>query len=124
MSPEPVAVAFANTRSSSARDRLATLAQWRAWVDQWPGLRALGRRIDAEGLIALRGVRDDVQSLLRTGDRAAGARVAELAAHRPSHEVRWRAGRPALVVPDAGDPAAVIAHHLARAAVDALLTGP
>jgi predicted RNA-binding Zn ribbon-like protein len=124
MSPEPVAVAFANTRSSSTRDRLATLAQWRSWVDGWPGLRAVGCRIDAAGLIALRRVRDDVQRLLRTGDGAAAARVTELAGRRPSHEIRWRAGRPVLVVSDPCDPAAALAHHLARAAVDVLLTGP
>jgi predicted RNA-binding Zn ribbon-like protein len=124
MSPEPVAVAFANTRSSGARDRLATLGQWRAWVDGWPGLRAVGRRIDADGLTALRGVRDDVQRVLRTGDAAAAARVTGLAGRRPAHEIGWEAGRPVLVVPDAGDPAAAIAHHLARAAVDVLLMGP
>src|SRR5215207_818233 len=124
MSREPVAVAFANTRSSSKRDRIATLAQWHAWVDGWPGLRASGHLIDAEGLIALRRARDDVQRLLRGGDGAAAARVTELADRRPRAEIRWRAGRPALVVPDPGDTPAAIAHHLARAAIDVLLTGP
>jgi predicted RNA-binding Zn ribbon-like protein len=124
MSSEPVAVAFANTRSSAARDRLATLEQWRAWVDAWRGLRAVGRRIDPEGLMALRSVRDDVQRLLRTGDAAAGARLTGLAGRRPAHEIRWAAGGPVLVVPDSGDPAAVLAHRLARAAVDVLLMGP
>jgi predicted RNA-binding Zn ribbon-like protein len=123
MTPEPVAVAFANTRSSSKCDRIATLAQWRAWVNGWPGLRAVGRRIDAEGLIALRHVRDDVQRLLRAGDGAAAARLTELAGRRPRHEIRWRAGRPVLYVADPGDPAAAIAHHLARTAIDLLLTG-
>ena len=124
MTTEPVAAAFANTRSSTARDRLATLAEWRAWVDGWPGLSAVGHRIDAEGLLALLGVRDDVQRLLRTGDGVALARVTELADRRAAHEIRLHAGRPVLFVPDSGDPAAALGCHLARAAVDVLLTGP
>jgi predicted RNA-binding Zn ribbon-like protein len=66
MLPEPIAIAFANTRSSSHRDRIATLAQWRAWVDTWPGLRPAGHAVDVEGLLALRATRDNVQLLLHS----------------------------------------------------------
>jgi predicted RNA-binding Zn ribbon-like protein len=130
MPAEPLAVAFANTRSSSGRDRLGTLSQWRSWVTAWPGLRAAGRRVDADGLLALRAVRDDAQSVLRSaagGERWASAPLARLMAlyHRPpSHGIQWRDGRAVLAVPTDRDAAAVIAHHLAHATLDLLLTGP
>jgi predicted RNA-binding Zn ribbon-like protein len=126
--PEPVAVAFANTRSSTHRDRIATLNEWRAWVDAWPGLRPAGHGVDAGGLLALRGVRDDVQLLLR---EAAGgqrpepaARLADLTRSAPGPVLRWRATHLTFVVPEHSTAATVIAHHLARAAIDLLLTGP
>jgi predicted RNA-binding Zn ribbon-like protein len=127
---EPAPVAFCNTRSSAGRDRIATLAEWRAWVDGWPGLRAVGRRVDSEGLIAMRRVRDDLQALLRAAaggarhDTAAAARIGQLARSQPSYHIRWTAGRPTLTVPRSGDPTLVIAHQLARQTLDLLLTGP
>jgi predicted RNA-binding Zn ribbon-like protein len=130
MPPEPLAVAFANTRSSSGRDRIATLPHWRSWVTAWPGLTPAGRRVDAAGLLDLRAIRDDAQSVLRDaagGERWAGAPMARLTAvcrRRPPHEIEWRDGRAVLAVPRDHDPAAAIAHHLARATLDLLLTGP
>lgn len=130
MTPEPSAVAFANTRSSRNRDRIATLAEWRAWIDRWPPLHTVGRRVDETGLLALRSLRDDVQSLLRSAaggakhDRAAAAHVIELARSGPGLELRWRDGRPALSLPRGAHPRAAIAQHFARAVVELLLTGP
>lgn len=127
---EPVALAFANTRSSSRRDRIATVSDWRTWIDAWPGLHAVGRRVDAEGLIGLRGLRDDVQSLLHSSasvegpDAAALARVVELAGSEPSHGIRWTSDRPVLFVAEHAPPDLGLALHLARAAVDLLLAGP
>jgi len=128
--PEPVAITFANTRSSSRRDRIATLTQWRAWVDAWPGLRVAGHAVDASGLLAVRATRDDVQLLLRsaTGEGQPGrgptARLLELARSSSSLDLRWRAGRLTLAVLPHAAPAALFAQHLAHAAFDLLLTGP
>ena len=125
MPAEPVAIAFANTRSSADRDRIATLTGWRAWVDAWPGLRPAGQAVDADGLLALRGIRDDLQLLLR--DVAAGHRpdpAALLVRPAPAPELRWHGDRLTLAVPADGTAAVVIAHHLVRAAVDLVVTGP
>lgn len=127
MPPEPVAIAFANTRSSRHRDRIETLTQWRAWVDAWPGLRPAGYAVDPDSLLALRGTRDDLQLLLRGA--AGGHRpepttwLAELMRSAPGLELRWRAAHLTLAVPEDGTAATVIAHYLARAAIDLLLTG-
>lgn len=129
MSAEPVAVAFANTRSSSHRDRIATFAQWRTWIDAWPGLRTAGHAVDADGLHLLRAARDDVQLLLRgvTGEDGPqpepAARLLKLARSASNLDLHWRHGRPALAVPAGGTPATVIAQHLAHATFDLLLTG-
>ena len=130
MPSEPVAIAFANTRSSRHRDRIATLAQWRAWVDTWPGLRPVGHAVDVEGLLALRATRDDVQLLLHSAtgngrrERGPAARLMELA-HSPTNvDLRWRGGRLRLTVLRGANPATAIATHFACAALDLLLTGP
>lgn len=125
MPAEPVAIAFANTRSSTDRDRIATLTEWRAWVDDWPGLRPAGHAVDADGLLALRGTRDDLQLLLR--DVAAGHRpepAARLSRSAPEPGLRWHGAQLTLVVPADSTAAAVIADHLVRAAVDLVVTGP
>jgi predicted RNA-binding Zn ribbon-like protein len=130
MLPEPIAIAFANTRSSSHRDRIATLAQWRAWVDTWPGLRPAGHAVDVEGLLALRATRDDVQLLLHSAtgegrwERGPAARLMELAHSTSNVDLRWRAGRPTLAVLKDASPTRAIAQHLTHAALDLLLTGP
>jgi predicted RNA-binding Zn ribbon-like protein len=132
MPVEPVAIAFANTRSSADRDRIATLTEWRTWVDAWPGLRPAGHAVDADGLLALRATRDDLQLLLR--DVAAGHRPDPATLKRPASgpvsgpasgpELRWRGAQLTLVVPEDSTAVAVIADHLARAAVDLVVTGP
>ncbi|GAA0956433.1 hypothetical protein GCM10009558_074510 [Virgisporangium aurantiacum] len=124
MPAEPVAIAFANTRSSADRDRIATLTEWRAWVDAWPGLRPAGHAVDADGLLALRSTRDDLQLLLR--DVAAGHRPDPALLVRPAREpeLRWHGDRLTLAVPADGTAAAVVAHHLVSAAVDLVVTGP
>jgi predicted RNA-binding Zn ribbon-like protein len=130
MLPEPVAIAFANTRSSSDRDRIATLAQWRSWLDAWPGLRPTGRAVDVDGLLTLRATRDDVQLLLHSAtgegrrERESVARLMELARSTSNFDLRWRAGRPALTALEDASPATVIAKHITHAALDLLLTGP
>jgi predicted RNA-binding Zn ribbon-like protein len=127
---EPAPIAFANTRSSERRDRIATIAEWRAWVDALPGLAAAGRRIDADGLTALRCLRDDVQRVLRSAatgeppDEAATAKIAGMARSEASSNLRWKAGRPMLSVPPHADLTVAVAHHLARMTLDLLLAGP
>ncbi|NUT36324.1 MAG: hypothetical protein HOV79_24985 [Hamadaea sp.] len=127
MPSEPFAIAFANTRSSTHRDRIHTLTQWRAWVDAWPGLRPAGYAVDVDGLLALRATRDDLQLLLRAvagGSRPEPMQLSELTRSTPSLTVRWHADQLTLAVPDDGTAATVIGHHLTRAAIDLLLTGP
>jgi predicted RNA-binding Zn ribbon-like protein len=129
MTSEPVPVAFANTRSSGNRDRIATLTLWRTWIDAWPGLQTAGHAVDADGLHLLRTIRDDVQSLLRGvvgeggSQREPTARLLTLARSTRNLDLHWRHGRPILAVPGDETPAAMIAQHLARAALDLLLTG-
>jgi predicted RNA-binding Zn ribbon-like protein len=128
--PEPVAIEFANTRSSSARDRIATLPAWRKWIEEWPGLGSVGRAVDAEGLLELRSLRDDVQILLRAAaerrgfDARGAARLLELARLPSCMDVSWAPGRVRLVSPPGATPATMIAQHLAGSALDLLVTGP
>jgi predicted RNA-binding Zn ribbon-like protein len=132
MRPEPVAVAFANTRSSAGRDRIADLTRWHAWLKAWPGLASAGRSVDADGLARLRSVRDDVQTVLRAAalalppDEAALGRVLDPARVPSPLELRRLHGPGGyeLAVPGGEDPGEVVARHLARAAVDVLVTGP
>jgi predicted RNA-binding Zn ribbon-like protein len=130
MPSEPIAVAFANTRSSSQRDRIETLAQWRTWIGAWPGLRMAGHAVDADGLQTLRAIRDDIQLLLRGRSgrngpqRDATARLLAVARSASNLDLRWRQGLPTLAIPADATPATAIAQHLARAALDLLLTGP
>jgi predicted RNA-binding Zn ribbon-like protein len=125
---ERAAIAFANTRSSPGRDRIATLGDWREWASAWPGLSAAARRVDAAGLAALHRLRDDIQTVLRVaaggvGDAEAAARVTQIARQGAPEAPRWQAGSPALAsVGDSGDAAAAIGHHLARMTLDLLLT--
>jgi predicted RNA-binding Zn ribbon-like protein len=130
MLAEPIAVAFANTRSSANRDRIATLADWRAWIDAWPGLRPVGRRVDADGLIDLRRLRDDVQSVLHrvaSGERddtSAIDRIVRLADSQPRRGIHWSARRPVIAAAGGASPSAVMGQHLARATLDVVLNGP
>jgi predicted RNA-binding Zn ribbon-like protein len=125
---DPAAIAFANTRSAPGRDRIATLGDWRQWARAWPGLSAAARRVDADGLAALRRLRDDIQTVLRAasggvGDVEAAARVTQIARQQAPEALRWRAGRPVLASSSGGaDVAAAIGHHLARMTLDLLLT--
>ena len=130
MPAEPVAVAFANTRSSPHRDRIAELDQWRAWSDAREGLSAAGRAVGADGLTELRAVRDDVQDVLRAAaraqrpDPAAADRLLGRARAPAPFGLRWHGDRYELTVPESEAPAAAIAQHLAGAAVGLLVTGP
>lgn len=123
---EPLAVAFANTRSSDERDRIATLGQFRQWARSWPGLARFLSDIDAAALQQVQLQRDATQAVLH-----------QLAAmHAPPPDVLARATRPGLaaapfalvsaarnsfVVPGKADPASAVIHVLSRALVDLLL---
>lgn len=138
MRAEPVAVGFANTRSSAGRDRIDGLDPWRAWAGERPGLRTLGAAVDPAGLVRLRALRDDVQEVLRAAalSAAPGAaaldRIVEPAGSASPLALRPREGRYELAAAGGeggygsggGSAAAVLAHHLARATVDLLVTGP
>jgi predicted RNA-binding Zn ribbon-like protein len=129
MNVEPGAIAFANTLSSNGRDRIGTLAQWRSWIDEWPGLRPVGRRVTMDGLSTIQDVRKDIQAVLRgvAGHEppatAALRRLTVLASSSTDSEIRWRSGRPTVVSGESGDPTPAIVHHLARMTIDLLLSG-
>src|SRR5262245_44091614 len=128
--PESVAIEFANTRSSTARDRIATLADWRSWIKGWPGLRSVGLAVEADGLVELRSLRDDLQlflraSVVRRGFEATSAvRLVELACSVPCAGVDWVTGHATLVAPVGAAPGKIVAQHLARSALDLLVSGP
>jgi predicted RNA-binding Zn ribbon-like protein len=70
---EHLALSFANTRSSTAADRIADLEQFRAWANVWPGLRPLAARLPRRGLSQLQTQRDATQAILHalsTGNAA------------------------------------------------------
>lgn len=127
---EPLAVEFANTRSSANRDRIATLADWRAWLDAWNGLGPVGRRLDAEGLSDLRRLREDVQSVLwaaatgKRADTAALDRILGIADSPLGRDIRWSGHHPSLTAARAESAFAVLGQHLARSTVDVLINGP
>lgn len=129
MSGEPVGVAFANTRSSAERDRIADVGGWRAWLELWPGLRTVGDAVDSVGLAWLRVVRDDVQTVLRAHAGAARrdddalARLLGYAEDTGAITLSWSERGYDLAVRH-GRPEAVLAQVLARATVAGLVTGP
>lgn len=129
MSAEPVAVAFANTRSSAERDRIADIGGWRAWLELWPGLRTVGDSVDSAGLAWLRAVRGDVQTVLRahaTAARHDGDSLARLLGYADDTggiALKWSERGYDLALRH-GPPEAVLAQVLARATVAVLVTGP
>ncbi|MDQ0810672.1 hypothetical protein QFZ63_002386 [Streptomyces sp. B3I7] len=62
--PEPLSVSFANTLSSSLRDRIGTLEEFRGWTKNWPTLQPLADRLTAAGSGSLLERRDATQSVL------------------------------------------------------------
>jgi predicted RNA-binding Zn ribbon-like protein len=126
---ELVALEFANTRSSSGRDRIGTLPRWQQWIGRFPSLREAGRAVSEERLCALLVLRDDVQTLLRSvaagrWDAPTANRVAGVAGANVRLSVGWQAGRPALLVPPRSDPARVLSSFLARATLDLVVGSP
>jgi len=125
----PVGVAFANTRSSAERDRIADIGGWRAWLELWPGLRTVGDAVDPVGLAWLRAVRDDVQTVLRahaTAARHDDDALARLLAHAEDTggiTLKWGERGYDLALRH-GRPEAVLAQVLARATLTVLVTGP
>jgi predicted RNA-binding Zn ribbon-like protein len=130
MRAEPIAVEFANTRSSSRRDRIATISEWRIWIDAWPGFRDVGFAIDGADLEQVRLLRDRVQALLRDSVLGSGEsipghgkQVLEAAHEMPAASLRWRAGRVALAVAKEGRTVDLLTSYLAWAAVETVATG-
>ena len=61
---EPLAIAFANTRSSDSRDRIANRHSWFEWIEAHPPLHHT-TRWERTTLQVVRRVRDDCQIVLR-----------------------------------------------------------
>jgi predicted RNA-binding Zn ribbon-like protein len=129
MSGEPIAVAFANTRSSPERDRIADVGLWRAWLELWPGLRTVGDAVGPAGLASLRALRDDVQTVLRAHATVARpdddtlARLFRRADDAGAITLQWGV-RGYDLAQGHGRPETVLAGVLARATLGGLVAGP
>lgn len=123
--PEPLSVSFANTLSSSLRDRIGTLEEFRGWTKNWPTLQPLADRLTAAGLGSLLERRDATQSVLhavadgRKPSAAAFALATDTGLEAAPFRLRPTAGGAAVGrVP----PLEAISHLLARSTVDLLLS--
>ncbi|WP_191243346.1 CGNR zinc finger domain-containing protein [Amycolatopsis deserti] len=120
---EPLAVAFANTRSSAGRDRIATVDRLRAWARPWPALAACVPRMPAGELPDVLALRDATQTVLHRIAAGESPPAAELefatwpGLARAEFRVRPAAG--GVAVDDAGPEA--VRQLLSRAVVDFLL---
>ncbi|HTF45864.1 MAG TPA: CGNR zinc finger domain-containing protein [Pseudonocardia sp.] len=121
---DPLAVDFANTRSSIGRDRIGTLEQFRGWAGGWPVLAAPAGELGEGDLAAVLSQRDTSQLVLHH----------LAAAELPPEEVWSPAMQPGLAaapfrlvpVPGGGatlpgQPLATVRHLLGRALVDLVL---
>ncbi|WP_224390226.1 ABATE domain-containing protein [Pseudonocardia sp. ICBG1293] len=126
MTADPLAIAFVNTRSSPARDRIDGLDPLTAWAAGAPALAGVVAALAEDDVVAVRRLRDAGQAVLRA--------VAGVAAPPPEPwETVTRTGLAAApmtlgwsdgaVVTGDGDPLPVVLHLLGRALVD-LLVGP
>ena len=65
MSADPLAVIFANTHSSAARDRIGSLETYARWAEPWPILSRFASRLRPSDLAPLLHQRDATQAVLR-----------------------------------------------------------
>ncbi|MEU2358707.1 CGNR zinc finger domain-containing protein [Streptomyces misionensis] len=123
--PEPLAVSFANTRSSSVRDRIGTFDEFRRWAQDWPALRPLAARLPADSLASLLERRDATQLVLHAvaDGRKPPAAAFALATDSGLEAAPFRL-RPAACGATLGrvPPFEAIHHIIARSAVDLLLS--
>lgn len=126
MSPptEHLAIAFANTVSSSTRDAIATADLFRRWSRGWPVMARVANGLPDGELVRIHEYRDESQRVLhRLADRAPvptrllEAVMAPGLAGAPFTPRQLDDGR---FVVD-GDPSAVLTHLLGRAVADLLL---
>ncbi|OXM74845.1 MULTISPECIES: CGNR zinc finger domain-containing protein [Amycolatopsis] len=122
---EPLALAFANTRSSPGRDRIATVERFRAWARPWPALAACVTATPPGALPEVLARRDATQVVLHHLAAGEAPPAGELAfATAPGlarAEFRVRPAAGGVAVDDAGPEA--VPQVLGRAVVDFLL-GP
>ncbi|MEV0703935.1 CGNR zinc finger domain-containing protein [Saccharopolyspora sp. NPDC050389] len=121
---DPLAIAFANTRSSVARDRIATVDQFREWARSWSSFAGFLPGIRPSALPEIQVHRDATQHVLHRLadgkspseeelDRATRCGLAEAA-------FRLRPARGRIAID--GDAPGGVAHLLGRAVVDFLLS--
>lgn len=121
---DPLAIAFANTRSSMARDRITTLAHLREWARPWPALTTVLTRIRASALPEIHAQRDATQLVLH--QLADGTLPSDEELTRATRRglaaapFRLRPARGSIAVD--GDAPDGVAHLLSRAVVDFLLS--
>jgi predicted RNA-binding Zn ribbon-like protein len=121
---DPLAIAFANTRSSMARDRIATLAQLREWARPWPALTTFLTGTRSSALPEIHAQRDAAQLVLH--QLADGKLPSEEDLTQATRRglaaapFRLRPARGSIAV--AGDSSDGVAHLLSRAVVDFLLS--
>ncbi|MEU2358894.1 CGNR zinc finger domain-containing protein [Streptomyces misionensis] len=120
-----LAVSFANTLSSSSRDRIATLEKFRGWAQNWPTLQPLAARLNAdhlEGVLERRNAMQAVMHAVADGRKPSAADLflatdSGLAA--APFRLRSAPGGAALGRAPVYE---AISHLLARSAVDLLLS--
>jgi len=121
---DPLAIGFANTRSSVGRDRIGTVAQFRGWASGWPALAALAGELSEGELAEVKSQRDTVQLVLHR--LAAGGSLPEDVWDHATQP--GLAAAPFRLVPVAGGGVALLGqslatarHLLGRAVVDLVL---
>jgi CGNR zinc finger/Putative stress-induced transcription regulator len=124
--PEPLAVSFANTFSSSSRDRIGSLAEFHAWTRDWPVLQPLAARLSTDELADVLERRTATQAVLhaiadaRKPPAAALVRATEPGLEQAPFRLRPATGGVTLGRVPAFD---TLRHLLARSVAD-LLLGP
>jgi predicted RNA-binding Zn ribbon-like protein len=121
----PLAVSFANTLSSSSRDRIGTLKEFRAWAQDWPALHPYAARLHADHLESVLERRNATQAVMHAvaDGRKPSATALSLAtdAGLAAAPIRLRPAPGGAVLGRAPAHEAIF-HLLARSAVDLLLS--
>lgn len=131
---EPIALDLVNTRirrDGEDVDTLATCAALTAWLRAERARVAWAGAVTGADLVAVRGLRDAIDSLLRA--RRAGTQPAQsaiarinraLASNATASRLRWTASGPALAPPPACARRHALLHALASSAVELLTRAP
>lgn len=126
MSPthEHLAIAFVNTLSSPARDRIATPERFSGWAGAWPSLAPLAVKLPASALSAIRNQRDATQQVLRrlTHRESVAPEVLEVATRPGLTAAPFRLVAEVGHIQVEGNPEAGIRYLLSSAVIELVLS--